>query len=43
MNLYVYTNKVGQTFYYVKNSYRDKNGRSTSKIVEKLGTHDELL
>lgn len=43
MNLYVYTAKNGRTTYYVKNSYRDKNGKSTSKIVEKLGTHEELL
>lgn len=43
MNLYVYTNKQGKVFYYVKHSYRDKNGKSTSRIVEKLGTHEELL
>ena len=28
--------------YYVIKSYR-KDGHSTSKIVEKLGTHEELL
>lgn len=43
MNLYVYTSKNGNTTYYVKNSYRDESGKSTSRIVEKLGTHDELL
>lgn len=43
MNLYVYTAKNGRITYYVKNSYRDKSGKSTSKIVEKLGTHEELL
>lgn len=43
MNLYVYTNKQGKVFYYVKHSFRDKNGKSTSRIVEKLGTHEELL
>lgn len=43
MNLYVYTSKSGKTTYYVKNSFRDKTGKSTSRIVEKIGTHEELL
>ena len=42
MNLYIYTAKNGTTTYYVKNSFRDKNGKSTSKIVERLGTYEEL-
>ncbi len=43
MNLYVYTSKNGKTTYYVKKSFRDKTGKCTSRIVEKIGTHDELL
>ena len=42
MNLYIFTAKNGTTTYYVKNSFRDKNGKSTSKIVERLGTYEEL-
>ena len=43
MNLYIYTSKSGKTTYYVKNSFRDQNGKSTSRIVERIGTHEELL
>lgn len=41
MKLDIKTTKKSQLFYVVK-SFRDKNGRSTSKIIEKLGTYDEL-
>lgn len=43
MNLYIYTSKSGKTTYYVKSSFRDQNGKSTSRIVERIGTHEELL
>lgn len=43
MNLYIYTSKSGKTTYYVKNSFRNQNGKSTSRIVERIGTHEELL
>ena len=42
-NLYIYTSKSSKTTYYVKNSFRDQNGKSTSRIVERIGTHEELL
>lgn len=41
MNLDIKTTKTSQLFYVVK-SYRDVKGKSTSKIVEKLGTYEEL-
>ena len=31
------------TQYYVIKSIRDKNGKSTSKIIEKLGNETEIL
>lgn len=43
MKLRVDKNKNGTMNLYVHKGYRDKNGKSTSKIVEKLGTYDELL
>lgn len=43
MRLRVNTNKDGSKNYYVLKSYRNEAGKSTSRIVEKLGTHEELL
>ena len=38
------TNKSkNKTFYYAIESFRDENGKSTSRIVEKIGEHSELL
>lgn len=42
MKLMVSKSKNTQSLYVTK-SFRDKNGKCTSKIVEKLGTYDELL
>ena len=41
MRLKITKSKNAQSLYVIK-SYRD-NGKNTSKIVEKLGTYDELL
>lgn len=41
MNLDIKTTKTSQLFYVVK-SFRNANGKSISKIVEKLGTYQEL-
>lgn len=43
MHLYVSKAKNGNITYYAKESYRDENGKSTSKIYERIGTHEELL
>ena len=37
------TNKDGSRNYYVLESYRSNNGKSTTRIIKKLGTHDQLL
>lgn len=42
MRLRINQNKDGSQNFYVLKSYRDANGKSTSKIVEKLGTFEEL-
>lgn len=42
MRLRINRNKNGSQNFYVLKSYRDANGKSTSKIVEKLGTYEEL-
>ncbi len=42
MRLRINRNKDGSQNFYVLKSYRDANGKSTSKIVEKLGTYEEL-
>jgi len=36
-------NKDGTKNYYVLESYRTDTGKSATRIVRKLGTHDELL
>ena len=43
MRLRINTNKDGSKNYYVLESYRDNNGKSTTRIVKKLGTHEQLL
>lgn len=42
MRLRINVNKDGSKNYYVLKSYRNEAGKSTSKIVEKLGTYEEL-
>ena len=42
MRLRVNTNKDGSKNLYVIQSYRDSSGKSTTKIIEKLGTYAEL-
>ena len=42
MNL-IKTQTKSQTTYYVQKSFRDKDGKSTSKVVERLGTIDDLV
>jgi len=41
MRLKISKSKNSQSFYVIK-SYRDKNGKNTSKIVEKLGNLEEI-
>ena len=41
MNL-IKTQTKSRTTYYVQKSFRDKEGKSTSKVVERLGTIEEL-
>ncbi len=41
MKLYIYNSKTNTTFYMVK-AYRTNEGKSTSKIIEKLGTLEEV-
>ena len=41
MKLYVYKSKSNTTLYIAK-TYRNSNGKSTSKIIERLGTLDEV-
>lgn len=43
MRLRIGTNKDGSKNFYVLKSFRDDNGKSTSKVVEKLGTYASLL
>ena len=43
MRLRINTNKDGSKNYYVLESYRGNNGKSTTRIVKKLGTHEQLL
>lgn len=42
MRLRIGTNKNGSQNFYVLKSYRDSNGKSTTKVVERLGTYEEL-
>ena len=42
MRLSIVTSPNAKQFYVIK-SYRDKNGKNTSKIVKKLGNEDEVL
>lgn len=42
MRLRINTNKDGSRNFYVLKSYRNSSGNSTTKIVEKLGTYEEL-
>ena len=42
MRLSIVTSPNAKQFYVIK-SYRDKNGKNTSKIVEKLGNEEEVL
>ena len=41
MNLNIIKTLTSELFYVVK-SYRKENGKTSSKIVEKLGTYEEL-
>ena len=43
MRLRINTNKDGTKNYYVLESYRSDSGKSTTRIVKKLGTHEQLL
>ena len=43
MRLRINQNKDGTKNYYILESYRTDAGKSTTRIVRKLGTHDELL
>lgn len=36
------THTKNNTYFYMVKSYRDSNGKSTSKIIEKLGTLEEV-
>lgn len=42
MRLHIQTNKHGSQNFYVLKSFRDSNGKSTTKIAEKLGNYEEL-
>jgi len=43
MRLRIGTNKNGSKNLYVLKSYRNEQGKSTTKVVERLGTYDALL
>jgi transposase, IS4 family len=43
MRLRINTNKDGSKNYYVLESYRTDSGKSTTRIVKKLGTYEQLL
>lgn len=43
MRLRINTNKDGSRNYYILESYRSNSGKSTTRIVKKLGTHEQLL
>lgn len=43
MRLRINRNKDGTKNYYILESYRTDAGKSTTRIVQKLGTHEELL
>ncbi len=43
MRLRINYNKDGSKNYYILESYRSNSGKSTTRIVRKLGTHEELL
>ena len=42
MHLHIVTSKNAKQ-YYVIEGYRNEQGKSTSRIVRKLGTHEQLL
>ena len=42
MRLRINTNKDGSKNYYVLESYRSDSGKSTTRIVKKLGTYEQL-
>lgn len=42
MNLFINYAKNGVRTLYVHKKYRDKSGKSTTKVVERLGTYEEL-
>ena len=42
MTLFVNTSKKGIRTLYIHKKYRDENGKSTTKVVERLGTYEEL-
>ena len=41
MKLYIYKSK-SNTILYMAKTYRNNEGKSTSKIIERLGTLDEI-
>lgn len=43
MRLRIGTNKDGSQNFYVLKSFRDETGKSTTKVVERLGSYDALL
>ena len=43
MHLRIETNKDGTKNYYVMESFRNDNKKSTTRIVKKLGSHNQLL
>ena len=42
MTLFVNTSKKGIRTLYIHKKYRDENGKSTTKVVERLGTYEDL-
>ena len=42
MNLFINKAKNGVETLYVHKKYRDENGKSTTKVIERLGTMEEL-
>ena len=43
MHLYIDKGKYGHNTLYVSKTFRKENGKTTSKIIEKLGRYDDLL
>lgn len=42
MYLWIDTNKYGHNTFYVKQSFRKENGKTSSKVVENLGRYEDL-